>query len=527
MRTPSPWRDWLLAALLYLPMAAVVLAHLLLPPDGRWPTGFLQYDQQGYMAMAREAWEGGAWPLFGLPGSDDPATPQHYLYLHIALLGALQGLFELEPGRLYLAFGALSGLVFLRLAIALYRRVVPQRDGAASLGLLLFAWGGGLFTLAGLGAGLAEGHLDYGTAVRFDPAGGFWFLNLGRNLFYGVEAWYHALALGLLLALLDRRWRLALSLLAALALSHPFTGLQLLLTVAAWFALERALRCPAPLAGFGVAVALLLLLFLAYHFWLLPQGAEHRALMARWSLDWSLGALAMLLAYGLLLPPALLQLRREGLAQARTRLLLTLLLVSLALAQHDLLIAPRQPLHFTRGYIWMPLFLLGAPLLVAWLRSLLRQARPLALALVALLLLDNAAWLTLQAVQNAGGFGAARTLSGNERAAFAALSMPRYAGHLLVPAEPRLGYDATLYTPLVAWYGHEHATPDGEARLAALAAWPERGVEPAAWRARDLVFLLPDPAGTALPPAPAGERERIALPGGGEPLLLVRRPAQQ
>lgn len=536
-------RPWTTAALLYLPMAAVVLAHLLLPPEGRWPTGFLQYDQQSYMAMARESWEGGAWPLFGLPTSADPDTPRHYLYLHIAALGLLQGAFDLDPGRLYLAFGALAGLVFLRLAIALYRRVVPETDLAAGLGLVGFAWGGGLFVLAGGLAGLAEGRLDYATPFRFDPHGGFWFLNLGRNLFYGVEAWYHALALGLALAVMDRRWRAAVALAVLLLLSHPITGLQWALIALAWMLLRLLLRRrPAAPLWVPALLAALVGAHLGFHFLYLGAQPEHAALMSFWSrhfadFHWS----AMLLAYGPVALAALVALRvsrawRE--APEKALFLLCWCAVAFALANHDLLIPPRQPLHFTRGYVWIPLFLLAAPLLVAALRRLLARARPLAFAALALLLADNAAWLSLQAWQNAGGFGAARTLSAGERAALAALAEPAYEGHLLVPADPRLGYDALVYTPLRSWYSQQHSTPDPDARLADLAAWRESGREPETWRRRALVFLLPDAgqALSALPwltpdseiaqiaPEPDGEPEAAAA--GGEAFYLIRRPPQ-
>jgi hypothetical protein len=494
------WRAWLLAALLYLPVAAVILSHLLLPPDGKWPTGFLQYDQGGYMAMAREAAEGLVPGPFGLPTSADPATPRVYFYPHLVALGLVQAFSHADPGRLYLLFGALSGLVFLRLAVALYGRVVAQRDSAALLGLALFVWGGGLFVLAGGLAALIEGELDYNSLFRFDPYGGFWFLNLGRNLFYGVEAYYHALAFGLLLALLDRRWRLALLLLALLAASHPFTGAQFLAVVLAWALCQRVFRSAesgTPPPWLLLAAAGILALFAAYHLLLLPRSAEHRWIMERWSLSWTLDLLPALLAYAPVAALALWALFRPAapqpaLASPGRALLLATAVLSLALAQHDLLITPRQPLHFTRGYIWFPLFLLGAPLLVQLLRRLLARWRLAAAALAALFLLDNAAWLTVQAVQNAGGFGAARYLTETERAILTALDSPSSTTLLLVSDDDRLSYDALVYTNWRSWYSHEHLTPFAAERRDEIDRWAATGEEPAAWRTFGLVaFVIP------------------------------------
>src|SRR6266704_3622578 len=44
----------------------------------------------------------------------------------------------------------------------------------------------------------------------------------------------------------------------------------------------------------------------------------------------------------------------------RNRLLAIWALVAFILANHEFAIRPIQPLHFDRGYIWIPLFLMGA-----------------------------------------------------------------------------------------------------------------------------------------------------------------------
>lgn len=478
------WRAWLLAALFYLPMAAVVLAHLLLPPDGLWPTGFLQYDQGGYMAMAREYVDRSILPqvAFGLPTSADPQPERIYSNPHLLVLGFVRGLTQADPGRLYLLFGALSGIVFLRLAVALYGRAVPQRDGAALLGLGLFLWGGGLFVLAGLGASLVSGRLDYNSPFQFDPEGGFWFLDLGRNLFYPVEAYYHAIVFGLLLALLDRRWVLSLLLMALLAASHPFTGAQFLAIALAWtlpqYLIARQDRPPYWFAAGGLAI---LAGFLAYHFWYLPQSAEHRAIMQQWSLAWTLPLTALLLAHALLVPAAAVTLLRHRLEAGLAALLAVTAALSLLLANHEVFMTPKQPLHFTRGYIWFPLFLLATPWLVPLLRRLLARHRLAAAALAGLFLLDNAAWFTAQAVQNAGGFGAARYLSQDEREILAMLTWDDGPA-LLVSEDDRLSYDALIYTPWQSWYSHEHLTPYAGERRAEIARWAATGEEPPAWR---------------------------------------------
>src|SRR5207249_955712 len=108
--------------------------------------------------------------------------------------------------------------------------------------------------------------------------------------------------------------------------------------------------------------ASLLALLLGYYLVFLEAYEPHRALRRTWSLAWTQTSASMLLAYG---PAALLAAAR--LLQGRRRLRpdvalwVTCFAVSFLLSKHDWFTSPRQPLHFTRGYVWLPLWLLGLP----------------------------------------------------------------------------------------------------------------------------------------------------------------------
>jgi hypothetical protein len=143
------------------------------------------------------------------------------------------------------------------------------------------------------------------------------------------------------------------------------------------------------------------------------------------------------------------------------------------LANNELLIDPIQPLHFTRGYIWTPLFLLGAPLLVDTLRGFFARSGVVpklsAAALCGLMLFDNAFWFGLIASLHPGIY-----LSPDERALFAWLSQRGSKGELIL-ANADLAYAATAYTPLRAWYSHPHNTPHALQRRAELLDFLESG----------------------------------------------------
>lgn len=236
--------------------------------------------------------------------------------------------------------------------------------------------GGGLLTLAGLVYCVASGS-GIREIFRFDPAEGWWFLNLGRNLVYPVEAFYHVLFLACILMVVRERYAAALGAAALLSLNHPFSGVQLLLVLLAWAAVERAFirnaRVPSYfLWGVGVALGA----HLGYYMGYLNTFPEHRALFEQWKgTNWLLQADSFVPAYALVAATAFWRARRSDLAgrvfQApRNRLFLVWFLVSFGLANHEFAIDSIQPVHFTRGYIWIPLFLLGAPALISLFRWL-------------------------------------------------------------------------------------------------------------------------------------------------------------
>jgi hypothetical protein len=122
--------------------------------------------------------------------------------------------------------------------------------------------------------------------------------------------------------------------------------------------------------------------------------------VSQWSKAWFLDWRSALLGYGLVGVVALLALRRRGfLSRREDRLLVFWAAVAFLLAKHELFTNHAvEPLHFTRGYIWSPLFLLGVPVLGPFLERLLRKRTIVsggAFVLVLVVYLsDNAVWLT-------------------------------------------------------------------------------------------------------------------------------------
>lgn len=134
--------------------------------------------------------------------------------------------------------GLAAAVVFSRLTLELVRRL--GRDSPRTPLLFVLAmWGGGLAVVARAVQALAAGEPLLHQPNALEPHGGWWFLSWGRNVVFTTEAVYHVLVLAIFLAFQERRWKLLLAAVAAVASTHPFTGAQVLVCVGGWLALNR------------------------------------------------------------------------------------------------------------------------------------------------------------------------------------------------------------------------------------------------------------------------------------------------
>jgi hypothetical protein len=238
-----------------------------------------------------------------------------------------------------------------------------------------------------------------------------------------------------------------------------------------------------------------LLAFYDYYLTFLNHYPEHRALAGRMSLDWRYPFGTFIFGYGPVLALAAARIRMQGLApvlaQPRNRLLLSWAMAAIALENHDFLISPRQPIHFTRGYAWSALFLLGAPALICLFDRLMacRRGRLARMAILAIALSDNACWFASFArdfrVPDRNGL----RVTSEALAVLRRLDGDDVRGHLLVSQDERLSYLAIAETRLRSWIGHPLETPDYEAARREVDLFFDRGVVPPAWFRRPLVVV--------------------------------------
>ena len=487
---------WLICFVLVLPATIPYFAHYLVGARGLVPTGFIQYDMPYYTALAHGYFNDGHFHFtYGNPFSPSYSTPRIYFQPFTLMLAVLSRWTALSGGVIFMLVGFVAAVLCVMLALILYRDIVGLSGPIDWVGFVIFVWGGGLL----VAAGLAYSSWTHRSSVfRFDPGGGWWILNFGRNFIYPTEAFYHLLFLACIIFTVRERYFLSALFALLVSLSHAFTGLELLCILCAWCFLEKVVlrRKQLPLAFF-LGCCALLLLHGVYYWVFLGRFPEHRSIVEQWTLPWLLRFWNYVPAYALVAFFAVWRVRnlaraKRFFAVPHNRLLAVWFATAFALAKHDLFIRSIQPLHFTRGYIWMPLYLMGAPALALLLKKLFCPPFRLGyvacgFAIIGLFLLDNAAWLG-SCLSHHHDQGIRLTYDQTQLISW--MGRADDDKYLVVAENPSIGYMAVVYTPLRAWRSHWFNTPQSSLRQQELDSfYRDHGFLPA-WRGRPLLVVF-------------------------------------
>jgi hypothetical protein len=458
--------DWLLILAGLFPIIVVYAVHFLhRPGEG---TGFIQYDQAYYLANARAVFERGNGFAYPNPFDPNPASPTIYFHWLMVVWGFFIVHLGMSPGIVYLLTLAAGAIGASYLTWTFVGIVLPHSTGYRRAGWFAFAmWGGGVACLAALvGNAISGPSLTY-ELLRFDPFNGWWFLSWGRNLLFATEAVYHALMLALWIALIRRQFGWALLFLTAIATTHPFTGLQALAITLTWALVTRAR------VSFTLGVAALAAWFAWYYGYFLGMFPSHVNLQAVWSnVPFVIRPIEALLGYGVVLALAILAIRRMPRPWSSTEwLLIVVAIVSLLLMRHDLFVPPHQPLHFTRGYLWLALTGLALP----WLAA--QKGEALVWAGLALLCFDSAVFFG-ELVKHPEVPHALYT-SRDTQEMFRQINASSRDGELLC-LDLDICYLAAVQTRLRPFYGHMYLTPNMGERYQAARALFEKN-RPGPW----------------------------------------------
>ena len=493
----STGRRIALSFVLGLPVLAFLLHHYFVHGAGLIPTGFTNSENVLYTSYAHQYLDNPGMHLgYSNPFDGDPASPAIYFQPHTLLLavGMQAGI---DPGLLFSLFGFLMALACIYIGIRLLEHLLPDTPNRLVY-IVLFTWGGGLTAITGVLSTILSGHLPdnlLDSIYPADPANGWWGLNWGRNFFIPLEAYYHFLFLSGIYCIIRQKWRWAILVGMLVAVSHPFTGIEYLLIVTGWLGLEKIIIRNRNIPWWVLAVHLLLTgLHAWYYLGYLPGFAAHRQLFSQYSAGWTYSFRVFIPAYLLVLLLALLSLRfgKAGwFNSASQRLFFCWALVAFLLSKHEWFIRPMQPIHFTRGYPWAGLFLLGLPALVLIREAARRsQVKKIMFSLFCcLLLLDNTLWITNKLLDRSATESEGH-ITRDTKEILDWLAKNGNRNDLLLGNSSLVNYLANTYTAVNSWESHPYNTPMIEERRKQELEFLQSGERPGNWNGRRIILLV-------------------------------------
>ena len=489
-------QNWLFALVLTIPMILFYIAFYLNHSSSLIATGFVAYDNVSYVANAKQYFDADKFSLFySNPLNDSGNYPAIYFQPQTLLMAFLLWL-GFAPGFTIVFLNWLGTLLSFRIAISIYDHLYTDSNHR-KLFISFFCWGGGLLALAGVPIALTQstGNLDFFDRIFFiDPASGWWGLNFGRGHFSSTEGYYHFLFLAGIYCILKRKWNLCLVVSLLLSLSHPFTGIEYLAIILSWILVEKALVKNKDIPWkFLAGISLLFALHIFYYLFYLNQFPEHRSVSEQYSLNWRLRFFNMIPAYclvGALAIASMVKLKNSFFTNAAPRLFFTWFIVAFLLANHELFMKPMQPLHFTRGYVWASLFLLGLPALNSLFQNERWKRYSIVLVIFsALLLSDNILWITnnLRVHQTSPSI---ICISGEQKDLLHLIDKKSNNKTLIIGKDEVLVYMSTVFSKAYPWISHPFTTPFVSKKEKAYSDFIENGVIDASWKNREVIFVF-------------------------------------
>ena len=142
-------RKWGFAFLLALPVFYFYSLHFFYQEKEHWPTGFIQWEHIMYMFSAKEYVTGNAGLLYEWPMLNNFNDGTVFFQPQILVIGYLWKWFGISPATLLMLFDFVFAVCTLRMVIAIIYSLIPQYR-YKKLITILFCWGGGLLSAAGV-----------------------------------------------------------------------------------------------------------------------------------------------------------------------------------------------------------------------------------------------------------------------------------------------------------------------------------------------------------------------------------------
>jgi hypothetical protein len=489
----KPGKRIFFTALLFLPVVIFYAGYLFNKVSELHPSGFIQYDNVGYAAYARQYLDASSTQLFySNPFNDSPHYPAIYFQTQNLFL-ALMMKAGISPGFSICIFSLIFCLLSIFMILKIYDTVYVNSPNR-KLSIWLLVWGGGLLVLAGLVTIPFQPPADLETHLFFlDPARGWWGLNFGRSLIFGVESYYHFLFFTSVYFILKKKWVAVCLLSLVLCFSHPFTGVHLVLFILLWAAIEKlVVKNKTVPWWFLLAMLLLLAADLYYYLIYLPSFPDHKSVAEQYAANWNYRFYhfipAYIIVFSIFALSVYIQSLKKFLANPFNRLFLCLAIISFLLSNHELFMKPMQPIHFARGYEWTAYFLMGVPALHYVLERLKRK-RVLLYLFVGVFLLDNFLWIGNFVIEKrtAASIG---HITDEEIKVLETIKTNSDEETLIIGRDKMIPYLSLAYTKAYSWISHPYTTSFVEKKSRAYMQYLETGQMDSSWFNRKLIFVV-------------------------------------
>jgi hypothetical protein len=487
-------RNIITAILLCIPILLFYTGYLFNHPKDLHPTGFIQYDNVGYAAYAHQYLDDNGIHLFySNPFNDSANYPKIYFQpqnIPIAILMKS----GIPPGFCILIFSLLFSFFAILAGIRLYDEVYGDRLKRKS-SLWIMTWGGGLLVVTSL---ITSPFTDpqaniHDTMFYLDPALGWWGLNFGRPLIFGLESYYHFLFLVGTLLFIKRKWLATCVVCLVLSFSHPFTGIHFLTFILILSVAEKIFWKNHNIPWWFIgAITVLAFIHIDYYLVYLPSFPDHASVNSQYSANWNYHFYhfipAYILVFTLCIGSIWLQSFRIFINNPLNRLFIVLAIVSFLLSNHEMFMKPMQPIHFARGYEWLSYFFLGVPFLHYLIERFNRNKLAL-IFLFGIFFMDNFLWIIDHIIITRRN--STITYLTPERA-IVLKAMNQFSDQetLIIGGDYDLPYMSTVYTRAYPWISHPYTTSFYNQKKEAYKHFLETGEADKAWKNRKIIFLV-------------------------------------
>ena len=383
---------WTLLFLSILPVFIITISILfwyIKPLPDEVFLGFSQAEQPVYLVLSKKVAEEGSFIFYSSPYAIEEDFPRIYTHLLPLLIGYTWKLTGVPLLTLWWIIRVVFGPIMFLLAFKILSEYITDNNYLIP-GAILLGFGGGLAYLHAFLGSLILGD-DFVTGwMLLEAPYDWWFTNLFRVAYYPLEIFTHVLFFSSVYLFLRKKYTYSAVIFFLTWWAHPFTGALLTAIYMVFFVIEISLYKRDLIKAFLPFGGITLLFTVYYLFWI-PSIPLAKELMTSFRISSSPKHISLLLypsAWGIFLFLPMLN-RRNIFKEDKTRFLLYWIVVNLILINHDLLIKPGfQPMHFTRGYLFVPLCILSILGLSRFFRA--NNTTLILIVLIILSLPDNA-----------------------------------------------------------------------------------------------------------------------------------------